>query len=114
VALDQLKGGVTLTDIQETNRTMVNSWSNVDGQDTTKYQNYQFLMKSADTHLLCITADSGTLRCISYSSAYLKYLNKYVLTANLSAYVKYVNTFACQIYLHKIVLLCIFVSACHK
>ena len=30
--------------------------------------------------------------CISYSLAYLKYLNKYVLTTNVSAYVKYVNT----------------------
>jgi hypothetical protein len=65
------------------------------------------------------TADHGgykmhTYVSISYSSAYLKYLNKYVLTANLSAYVKYVNTFACQNYLHKIVLLCIFMSACHK
>ena len=37
-----------------------------------------------------------------------------MLTANLSVYVRYVNTFACQNYLHKIVLLCIFVSACHK
>ena len=37
-----------------------------------------------------------------------------MLTANLSTYVKYVNTFACQNYLHKIVLLCIFMSACHK
>src|SRR5882762_10443486 len=48
---------------------------------------------------------------ISYSLAYLKYLNKYALTANVSiyhvAYVKYVNTFACQNYLHKIVVLCI-------
>ena len=33
--------------------------------------------------------------CISYSLAYLKYLNKYVLTTNVSAYVKYVNTFVC-------------------
>src|SRR6266481_5472710 len=43
--------------------------------------------------------------CISYSLAYLKYLNKYVLTTNVSAYVKYVNTFACQNYLCKIVVL---------
>jgi vesicle coat complex subunit len=46
--------------------------------------------------------------------AYLKYLNEYVLTTNVSAYVKYVNTFACQNYFHKIVLLCIFMSTCHK
>jgi hypothetical protein len=74
VALDQLKGGVTLTDIQETNRTMVNSWSNVDGQDTTKYQNYQFLMKSADTHLLCITADSSGYKIHSDVLAILQHI----------------------------------------
>jgi len=43
----------------------------------------------------------------SYPLAYLKYLNKYALTTNVSAYVKYVNTFACQNYLCKIVALCI-------
>src|SRR6266481_5105357 len=47
--------------------------------------------------------------CISYSLGYLKYLNKYALTANVSAYVKYVNTFACQNYLCKIDLLRIFI-----
>ena len=52
LALDQLKDGVTLTDIQETNRAMVNSRLYVDGQDTAKYQNYRFLMKSADTRSL--------------------------------------------------------------
>ena len=41
-------------------------------------------------------------------------MHTYVLTANVSTYVKYVYTFVCQNYLHKIVLLCIFVSACHK
>jgi membrane associated rhomboid family serine protease len=46
-----------------------------------------------------------TYICISYSLAYLKYLNKYVLIANVSTYVKYVNTFACQNYLPKIVVL---------
>jgi len=54
------------------------------------------------------------IKCISYSLAYLKYLNKYVLTTNVSTYVQYVNTFACRNYLCKIVLLCIFVSACQK
>jgi hypothetical protein len=44
---------------------------------------------------------------MSYPLAYLKYLNKYALTANVSAYVKYVNTYACQNYLRKIVVLCI-------
>ena len=48
---------------------------------------------------------------VSYSLAYLKYLNKYALTTNVSAYV---NTFVCQNYLCKIVLLCIFVPACQK
>ena len=52
--------------------------------------------------------------CISYSLAYLKCLNKYALTTNVSTYVKYVNTFACQNYLHKIVWLCIFIPACQK
>ena len=47
---------------------------------------------------------------ISYPLAYLKYLNKYALTTNGSTYVKYVNTFACQNYLHKIVVLHISVS----
>jgi len=48
----------------------------------------------------------NTYICISYSLAYLKYLNKYALTANVSAYVKYVNTFACRNYLRKIVPAC--------
>ena len=48
--------------------------------------------------------------CISYPLAYLKYLNKYALTTNVSMYVKYVNTFPCQNYLHKIVVLHIAVS----
>jgi len=43
--------------------------------------------------------------CISYPLTYLKYLNKYALTTNVSAYVKYANTFACQNYLRKIVVL---------
>jgi len=47
----------------------------------------------------------------SYSLAYLKYLNKYVLTTNVSAYVKYDNTFACQNYLRKIIVLRISVYA---
>ena len=42
---------------------------------------------------------------VRYPLAYLKYLNKYVLTANVSTNVKYVNTYACQYYLHKIVVL---------
>jgi hypothetical protein len=52
--------------------------------------------------------------CISYSSAYIKYLNKYALTTNVSAYVTYVNTFACQNYLCKIVVLCISFSHSRK
>jgi len=56
-----------------------------------------------------LMADHGGYKmqhiCISYSLAYLKYLNKYVLTADVSAYVKYANTFVCQNYLHKIVVL---------
>ena len=36
-----------------------------------------------------------------YPLAYLKYLNKYALTGNVSTYVKYVNTFVCQNYLCK-------------
>ena len=43
--------------------------------------------------------------CTHYPLAYLKYLNKYVLTADVSACVKYANTFVCQNYLCKIVLL---------
>jgi hypothetical protein len=43
--------------------------------------------------------------CISNPLAYLKYSNKHVLTANVSAYVKFVNTFVCQKYLRKIVVL---------
>ena len=39
---------------------------------------------------------------------------KYSLTANVSTNVKYVNTFACQTYLHKIVVLCISDSTCQK
>ena len=54
------------------------------------------------TRHLCISlkvniADRGGYKihiCISYSLAYLKHLNKYALTTNVSAYVKYVNTFA--------------------
>jgi hypothetical protein len=49
--------------------------------------------------------------CISYPLEYLKYLNKYPLTTNVSTYVKYVNTFACQNYLRKIVVLHISESA---
>ena len=49
-----------------------------------------------------------------YSLAYFKYLNKYALATNVSAYVEYVNTFACQNYLHKIDLLCIFIPTCQK
>jgi hypothetical protein len=49
-------------------------------------------------------ADHGgyknTYICVSYSLGYLKYLNKYALTTNVSKCVKYVNTFACQNYLH--------------
>ena len=48
--------------------------------------------------------------CISYPLAYLKYLNKYALTANVSTFVKYVNTFVCQNYSRKIVVLCISIS----
>ena len=48
---------------------------------------------------------------VSYSLAYLKYLNKYALTTNVSAYV---NTFVCQNYLCKIVLLCLSISTCQK
>jgi sterol desaturase/sphingolipid hydroxylase (fatty acid hydroxylase superfamily) len=44
------------------------------------------------------------------SFSIFKILNKYALTTNISAYVKYANTFACQNYLHKIVVLCISVS----
>jgi hypothetical protein len=40
-----------------------------------------------------------------YPLAYLKYLNKYTWTTNVSTYVKYVNTFACQNYLCKIVVI---------
>ena len=65
-----------------------------------------------------VTADRGGYKMHTYVlailPAYLKYLNEYVLTTNLSTYVKYVNTLACQNYFHKIVLLCIFMSACHK
>jgi hypothetical protein len=36
--------------------------------------------------------------CISYSLAYLKYLNKYPLTANVSTYVEYANTFVSELF----------------
>jgi len=52
--------------------------------------------------------------CISYSLAYLKYLNKYALTTTIATYVKYVKTFACQNYLCKIVVLCISISGTQK
>jgi len=55
-----------------------------------------------------------TYVCISYSLAYLKYLNKCVLTKNVSAYVKYVNTFACWNYLCKIVVFYISISGRQK
>jgi len=51
------------------------------------------------------------IKYVSYSLAYLKYLNKYALTTKVSTYV---NTFVCQNYLCKIVLLCIFVPACQN
>jgi len=61
------------------------------------------------------TADRGGYNMHTYVPlAYLKYLNKYALTANVSAYVKYANTFACQNYLRKIVVLYISNSACQK
>ena len=52
-------------------------------------------------HTRQTAVDKNTHICISYSLVYLKYLNKCVLTTNVSAYVKYVNTFACQNYLFK-------------
>jgi len=49
-----------------------------------------------------------------YPLAYLKYLNKYALTGNVSTYVKYVNTFAGQNYLCRIIVLRISDSACQE
>ena len=84
------------------------------------------LFAKLDQHLLvffsqpCLdTADRGgynmyTYVHISYPLAYLKYLNKYALTTNVSTYVKYVNTLVCQNYLRKIVVLCISDSACQQ
>src|ERR1700689_2579341 len=51
---------------------------------------------------------------VSYPLAYLKYLNKYALTVNVSTYVTYANTFVCQNYLRKIVVLYISNFACQK
>ena len=48
--------------------------------------------------------------CISYPAAYLKYLDKYILSANVSAYVKIFNTYVCRNYSRKIVVLRISVS----
>ena len=60
---------------------------------------------------VCPGAYKNTHICVSYSLEYLKYLNKYALTTNISECVKYVDTFACHNYLHNIVVLCISVSA---
>ena len=57
-----------------------------------------------------VSIKSGLRKVTHYPLAYLEYLNKYALTANVSAYVKYVNTYACQNYLRKIVVLRISVS----
>ena len=54
-----------------------------------------------------MTVDIKIHTCVSYSLGYLKYLNKYALTTNVSECVKYVNKFACQNDLHNIVVLCI-------
>jgi hypothetical protein len=53
---------------------------------------------------------SKIMICISYSLAYLKYLNKYVLAADVSACVKYADAFMCQNYFRKIDVLRISVS----
>ena len=58
----------------------------------------------------CDGGYKNTHICVSYSLGYLKYLNKYALTTNVPKCVKYVNKFACQNYLHNIVVLCISIS----